>query len=497
MKRFGPVVLGVLASLAVSVLLGQILGQSLFPSINMLLGGPRTFAGIDRDPATPAPPPFEPPEDEGSPARVEVLRTLHGRDFDTLTQTLESKRVRVAQDIRHESEWHRLMATFDIADPSITPLIEEWVAASPESVVPYIASGTHMFSLAFDARGTRLAANTTPEQFAGMERYLEKADRDARAALQRDPQEVLGYQLLINVARAGGTQAECGEIAQDGLAMAPASLRIRWALAICRLPRWGGSHRAVTAIWDRAKPFVADHPALAVLGGVVAWDLGRSAEGEEALRQFESAVAAGPAPAFFLARASAYLDAKEDDAALEDATTGLLMGPDDPDLLAVRFRALAGLGRINEANTALELLAEIEPTNRNVPSWREFMERQIASAAADGTDGHYARGRAHVRTGDKQAALAEFEAAVRQNPSHFDAVLSIDLLLAPRGEWDTIIGHWTNYLAYQPGDGRAYLERGGANHQKGDLKAARADIVTACELGSEQACAVAKRQGWQ
>jgi tetratricopeptide (TPR) repeat protein len=485
-------------SAAVSVVLGELVGQSLFPNLNVLRGsGPRTFAGIDRDSDAAALPPFEPPEDEGSPARVDILRALHGRDFATLGQMLDAKRVRVAQDIRHESEWHRVMATFDIADQSMTPLIEEWVASSPESIVPYIASGTHMYSLAFDARGTRPSANTTPEQFAGMERYLEKAERDARAALERDPQEVLGYQLLINVARAGGTQAECGTIAREGLEVAPASLRIRWALAICRLPRWGGSHRSVTAIWDRAKPFVADHPALAVLGGVVAWDLGRLAEGEEAMRHFESAVAAGPAPVFFLARASAYLDAKQDDAALEDAAAGLAMAPDDPDLLEVRFRALSGLGRISEANSALELLAEIEPTNRNVPSWREYVQRQRGSTAVDGTGGHYARGRAHVKAGDEQAALAEFEAALRQNPSHFDACLSIDLILAPRREWDVIIGHWTTYLAIQPGDGRAYLERGGAYHQKGDVKAARADIERACEIGTERACAIAKSQGWQ
>ena len=33
---------------------------------------------------------------------------LRSRDFATLTQTLEAKRARVAQDIRHETEWNRV-----------------------------------------------------------------------------------------------------------------------------------------------------------------------------------------------------------------------------------------------------------------------------------------------------------------------------------------------------------------------------------------------------
>jgi tetratricopeptide (TPR) repeat protein len=303
--------------------------------------------------------------------------------------------------------------------------------------------------------------------------------------------------LLIDVARTVGAQRACGEVARDGLSVAPASMRIRWALAMCRLPRWGGSHEAVQAIWDQAKPFVADHPAIAALGGVVSWDLGRSADGEDALRHLEAALAAGPHSAYFLSRARDYLDTKKIDAALEDATNGLAWAPDDPDLLAIRFRSLAGLGRFTEAQATLDLLAEVDATHADVPQWREYMAKQKAAAAADSSGGHYSRGHQFRRAGDQRRALAEFEAAVRRDPAHFDAYLSIDQLLAPRREWDAIIGHWTNYLAAQPGDVRGYLERAGANRWKGDMTAALADMTKACELGSEKACGVVKGQGRQ
>jgi tetratricopeptide (TPR) repeat protein len=489
-----------MASTAVRAAVGLVLtivlaGLGLFAAI-WRYDAPRRFAGVTRSGGAAAAP-FEPPADEGLPTRAEIQRLLRSRDFAALTNLVDAKQALVERDIRNESELHRVINSFGSADPTLAPIIDDWVAASPDSVAPNIASARYLFARAYAERGTKFAADTSREQVIGMNHFLEKVVLDAGTALARAPRLTEGYAVLIDVSRMTGAQRACGEIAREGLSVAPASMRIRWALALCRLPRWGGSHEAVQAIWDQAKPFVADHPALAALGGVVSWDLGRSADGEDALRHLEAALAAGPHSAFFLSRAREYIDTKKIDSALEDATNGLAWAPEDPDLLAIRFRSLAGLGRFTEAQTTLDLLAEVDTTHADVPQWREYMQKQQAAAKADSTGGHYSRGHQHLRAGDQRRALAEFEAAVRRDPAHFDACLSIDQLLAPRREWDAIIGHWTNYLAAQPGDARAYLERAGANSWKGDMTAARADLTKACELGSEKACGMVKSPGRQ
>jgi hypothetical protein len=470
-------------------------GLGLFGAIWMY-DAPSRFAGITRSSGTVAAP-FEPPADEGLPTRAEIHRLLRSRDFPALTRLVDAKQAIVERDIRNESELHRVIGSFGVADPTLAPFIDDWVAASPDSVAPNIASARYLFARAFAERGTKVASETSLEQVTGMNHFLDKVILDARSALARAPKLTEGYALLIDVARTVGAQRGCGEVAREGLSVAPASMRIRWALAMCRLPRWGGSHDAVRDIWEQAQPFVADHPALAALGGVVSWDLGRLSDGDEALRHLEAALAAGPHSAFFLARAREYIDAKKVDAALEDATSGLAWAPEDPDLLAIRFQTLAGLGRFTEAQATLDLLAETNATHADVPEWREYMQKQTAAAAADSTGGHYSRGHQHLRSGDQRRALAEFETAVRRDPAHFDAYLSLDQLLAPRREWDAIVTHWTNYLAARPGDVRAYLERAGANRQRGDMTAALADVAKACELGSEKACGVWKNQGWQ
>jgi Flp pilus assembly protein TadD len=468
MHRHVAIVRRLVQSLAAGAGLALLMGCGpAFPAIaalDYLMAGDERFAGIDRDPATPAPPPYQPHADDGSPSRAAILQMLRKREFAALTSLLEAKRGRVAHDIRHESEWHRVVQSFDIADRSITPLIEDWVAAAPASVVPLIASGTQMYALAFDARGTKYATETTVEQFAGMHHFLEKAVIDARAVLERDPKEVLAHRLLIFVAMAGGSQEECGMFAREGLTAAPASMRIRWALAMCRLPRWGGSTRAVEAIWEKARPFVIDNPDLTALAGVVAYDKGRLAKGEEAIKLFDQALAVGAHSAFYLARSRAHYNNNRSEAALEDAKAGLLLSPEDPDLLEYQFRALVDLGRLDHAGSTLDVLAAVDPTNPNLPKWREDAQHRMRAES--------------------------------DTPSDFTAILELDRLLIQRRDYDAVIRHWTNYLAQAPTDGRAYLERAGTHRLKGDMASARADIVKACQLENVQACSIAKRQGW-
>ena len=354
-----------------------------------------------------------------------------------------------------------------------------------------------MHSLANEARGTKSASETSRAQFAGMEHFLEKVGLDAAAALKHDSKEVLAYELLIDVARAAGSQTECGTIAQAGLTAAPASLRIRWALAMCRLPRWGGTRADVEAIWEKARPFVAEHPELSVLRGVMAFDEGRLLDGDDAMHLLDQALAAGPSPAYFLARAREHFGRDRLEAALEDVNLGLIISPQDPELLALQFSALADLGRIDQASAALDVLAEVDPTNPDLAQWQDWVTRTLTASGPGSAWESYTRGRELLKAGDDAGALAAFQQAVQRDPAHFDSYQNIDYLLLKRREFDTIIQHWGAYLARRPDDSRGYLERAGTNRHKGDTAAAQADIMKACELKNAQACGIAKSQGWQ
>lgn len=182
----------------------------------------------------------------------------------------------------------------------------------------------------------------------------------------------------------------------------------------------------------------------------------------------------------------------------------------------IRARALKWLGRHGEAVAMVRLVEEMEPTSSYLATFkrRELKEGAVAGhqlyTAGDlrgavarltraielgggNAEVHYWRGRAYLKLDDLQRALDDFDAAIRFDARHFESYRNVDYILARAGNWDRIINYWTEYIKVEPKDGRAYFERGGARHHKGDRNAALRDARRACELGTTDACDYLRR----
>lgn len=480
---------------------------------------PTPFAGIERDPAR-APvagatlPELEQPE----VTRRELVEMLKARDFDTLTRIIENRNQRALLDPNEEWELARVIRAFDISDESLTDIFEDWAQANVTAYAPLIASAQHRLALASLSRGADVAKNTTPEQFEGMNEQLVLLAEDLAAALRIEPNLSEAYRLLIEAARSGGSQTDCGLAAQQGLAVMPASYEIRRALAVCRLPRWGGTHTQVQAIASQADAFFVDNPRLAALHGIVEWDLGRLSDADAKLGHYATALNSGDEFLFYWSRARVHTDAERYEEALEDIDNGLKLSPDSPTLLVQRLYALTGLRRNDEVPDIIELVETIDPMNGDLPRFKEWalkvathdafqMQKDALSNASveritegmkisggGNAETYYWRGRAYLKGGDHENALADFETAVRLDPAHFESYRNIDYILALRRDWPGIISRWDQYLAIRPDDGKAVFERAGAYLHGGNNDQAMKDAKRACELGVQAACSVARRR---
>ena len=462
---------------------------------------------------------FTAPADQGQPARVEIHRLLNGEKFTDLTRLVESKTSLANRDIRNELELGRVMDAFYIEDPAMAALFDRWVAANPRSFAPYLARAVQSYALAYLERGTATADKTSEAQVAGMLRHLARVVEDVTAALSINSQLTEAYMLLIDVARMQGDQRHCGLFAARGLEIAPASFRVRTSLVACRLPRWGGSHDQVREIARLASAFVSENPDLYALNGFVAWDQGRLADGELALTYFDEAVKAGPYWRFHYDRAREHFRADQFDRALADTTEALRLNPQHPEALLLHVETLARLGRLREASPQLDILKEIDAPN---PDLQAFLKNAARNSTYDGyqmqqqgnlhgavkqltqaiqTSGgdgesYYWRGRAHLKAGNNDAALADFLEATRLAPDHFESYRNIDFIYASKGQWAPIIEQWDRYLTHAPDDPRALFERGGTYFNMGNKQAAKSDVSKACELGWREACSHMKRLGW-
>lgn len=449
---------------------------------------------------------------------LEVLRLVRARDFATVTRAIEQKQAAVERDIRQERELGVLIDTFDSADPKLTPLLDDWVRATPGSFAPRIARAVHRVALAWNRRGTKYANKTTEDQFAGMQTFLDLALDDARAVIAINPRVGDAYRVLIKTAMAYGNQEACAKAATVGITGLPASLRVRAALAQCFLPRWGGSYALLHELAKEADEHVADNPRLSVLRGYVDWDQGNLADSgtSEEMEHFNRAVAAGDYVPFYRDRARAHVYSQHYVEALDDTARALALSPDDPETLLIRARALEWSQRHGEAVEAAQLVNEIDPASSRLA---DFRRRESKSGAVEGhrlysandyrgaiarltraielaggtAELHYWRGRAYLMVEDQERALADFSTAIRVDPRHFESYRNVDFILARRGDWTRIIEYWTAYISVEPNDGRAYFERGGAKHHKGDQSSALQDANRACDLGTAEACEYLRR----
>jgi tetratricopeptide (TPR) repeat protein len=113
----------------------------------------------------------------------------------------------------------------------------------------------------------------------------------------------------------------------------------------------------------------------------------------------------------------------------------------------------------------------------------------------DGADAElvYWRGMAHWKLRHTEEALRDFRRAIELSPGYFEASLAADRILSGQRRFDDCIELWNAYLRAAPRDAEAYYERGGSYFHKGDLQAAHANLVRACELGKAEACARAEK----
>ena len=463
------------------------------------------------------------PLDVPSGSALETVRMLRARDFAGLTRRIEDAQRRVEADIKREPELFRALLAFDSADPTLTPLLDEWVTASSKTYAPYLARATHFSAVAWQRRGHKYSNKTTDEQRAGMRDYMRKSVEDARAALERNPKLVPAHRLYINAAMAVGDNAACVRLATQALDVAPASVRVRAALAECLLPRWGGSYEALGALAREAATHTSQNPALALFAGYVDWDRGNLTDDEErydeAIALYTRAIEAGEYWRYYQSRAWCYYSQSRYTDALADLARAIALAPEEPSTLLLRGKTLLKLGRPHDAVPDIRLATELDPTDDQLLRFqaheneaaafegfeklekeknvRAAMDRLTLAIDLTGGNGEvfYRRGRVFLQAGDHPHALADFERAIELDPRHFEAYRNIDFVLFKRSDWDGIIQHWDRYIALEPMNGKAWFERSGTRHHKGDQAGAVADAKKACELGVTEACRFAGRAG--
>lgn len=128
------------------------------------------------------------------------------------------------------------------------------IPVNERSAAMHCALGDHESRLAWIARGTNFANETTEAQFEGFEKHLTAAGESYRAALKLDAKHASAYLGLLNVAMASETAAGASthtwfERAQANIGL---TTNLLYAYAAANKPRWGGDPEAIIHAYEIA-----------------------------------------------------------------------------------------------------------------------------------------------------------------------------------------------------------------------------------------------------
>ena len=337
---------------------------------------------------------------------------------------------------------------------------------------------------------------------------------DLEHALRLRPRLVAARKQQMGVLLLSGDRPALAQVIRQADESCPSCFVHRVSVLHTLKPRWGGSYAAMDQ-YARAVP-VQDNPRLRFLAGMA--DLDRAEMGriekryDDALVDVERACELGEYWAFVLMRGEVQRAREHFDLAQIDLDRALVLRPGDPGVLVARAKLhqrkkeyeLAGLDllaslRVDPGDSEAEGLFPQVVQNLIYQGWK-FHEAgrrddalrlfDLASELAP-LDGEVLGRREKVLSAGQltETELTALRAKVDAAPDDPGLHRQLDYALAKENRFDEVVTLWTRYLARNPDDGRAYMERAGAYHHLRLMPQTRADLKQACELGVTEGCA--------
>ena len=204
-----------------------------------------------------------------------IISLLEAQAFDELDDMLVRTEKVYEKDPLTERDMDLSFDAFYRANPKLEPLLTKWIKAKPESAVAYTARGVYFTNLGWATRGHKSIDKTNGSQLDGMTASFRKALMDFEKAhsLNKNMLHPVSYQIEI-LMHYGSRQDKIRQLYEEALKINPLSLTARWRFITAILPRWGGTIEEVEAEVVAARSYMERNKALEILNGRVAAERG-------------------------------------------------------------------------------------------------------------------------------------------------------------------------------------------------------------------------------
>ena len=338
-------------------------------------------------------------ENFGYPAqtidRLAVRQLLLAKSYDVLDRVLAAYADSVRRDYRVEYRLFDAYEAFDVAMPSLEPLLTEWVQQRPKSEAALLARASFFRASGWNARGAKYSEETTNQQFERMRDFFQRSVNDLVDAHHLEPNSIVAYRGMMSIATSQGDVAASRRMLDLALKIQPYSFVLRVAHMHNLLPRWGGSYEAMARFAEESAPYAKGNPRIKALRGFVDWDKGRVLEAAgkkgDAIEAYQRALQFGDFWQFRYERGTYYSRSDLNQEALEDLNSVLLQYPQNDDALSERATVEYELGRnaysgdqtvyYTQAFRDIALAAALDPANNDYQKDLAFYRENIPEFA--------------------------------------------------------------------------------------------------------------------
>ena len=311
--------------------------------------------------------------------KSEIIQELRDRKFQVLDAQLNSYQKNFETNVLAEDNLTLAFDSFRFTDPSLGPILDEWVKNESESYPAHMARAKYLLELGWQARGHRYTDKTIEKQFNEMAQIFGESVKDAVVAIKLNPKAAPAYAVILQAARGVSDYKVLNSVYAASLKNAPVSLWTRISVIITLEPKWGGSYDAMAKFADYAQKDVAKNPRLQSLKGFADVDKGDAAWDSGDLRQaihyYNQALdAGGDFAQAYAARGAAYNQLHLYDDALEDLDRANKLRPQEPLTLERLAWVYMHLNRPQDTLAMIQeyqRLATLDPDLARLQQWAQ------------------------------------------------------------------------------------------------------------------------------
>jgi tetratricopeptide (TPR) repeat protein len=199
-----------------------------------------------------------------TPAQMQSL--IAKGDYATAEQTIKYLQAQTLLDISWEDAYFATVFGISPHNGYTEAQLNQWVAATG-STTARLARGIYLQSAANNARGDKVAPQTSQAQFTTQTRLTKRARVDLEKALERDADLLPAYYALIWMDTVSGVETDKAQLLSDAIVSAPGTFMVRSTYLETIKPKWGGSYREMQEFTDASMRYLDRNPRLWALKG--------------------------------------------------------------------------------------------------------------------------------------------------------------------------------------------------------------------------------------